>query len=223
MKDDDIDFTDMNDDVDDGIEFEFYSDLGKQRKKTRSDLKELQSSETASKFKKEIYDWVQCAVVALLCCMIAFVFVAQSIGVIGTSMLPTLHDGDKVIASNLFYTPSAGDIIILTKSSFSDEPIVKRVIATEGQTVDIDFDKGEVRVDGVPLEEDYIAELTRRALDFKGPVTVPEGCVFVMGDNRNGSTDSRDSRIGMVDTRCILGKVYAIISPLGRLGLVSHA
>ena len=168
----------------------------------------------------EVYDWFQCIVTALLLCVLVFVFLFRVVGVLGSSMVPTLHEGDKIITSNLFYTPEYGDIVVLRKDSFDDDPIVKRVIATEGQTVDIDFDAGIVYVDGVALEENYIAEPTQRALDFSGPVTVPEGCVFVMGDNRNGSTDSRDDRIGCVDTRYIMGKVLFRILPVSGFGSV---
>ena len=168
----------------------------------------------------EVYDWFQCIVTALLLCVLVFVFLFRVVGVLGSSMVPTLHEGDKIITSNLFYTPEYGDIVVLRKDSFDDDPIVKRVIATEGQTVDIDFDAGIVYVDGVALEENYIAEPTQRALDFSGPVTVPEGCVFVMGDNRNGSTDSRDDRLGCVDTRYIMGKVLFRILPISGFGSV---
>jgi signal peptidase I len=98
--------------------------------------------------------------------------------------------------------------------------LVKRIIATEGQVVNIDFDKGIVYVDGVPLEEDYIADLTYNKLDFIGPQTVPSGCVFVMGDNRNASTDSRKTEIGMVDSRLILGKAYMVVYPLNQIRLI---
>jgi len=118
--------------------------------------------------------------------------------------------------------------VVLRKESFKDEPLVKRVIAVAGQTVDIDFGEGVVYVDGKALEEDYVAEPTLRQLDFSGPVTVPEGFVFLMGDNRNDSTDSRSSRIGFVDVRYIMGKAYFLILPgadpvtqkkqLGRIG-----
>ena len=94
-----------------------------------------------------------------------------------------------------------------------EEALVKRVIATEGQVVNIDFDKGVVYVNDEPIEEDYISELTRVKIDFRGPWTVPDGCVFVMGDNRNKSTDSRDKRIGDVDEREIIGRAYAVIYP----------
>ncbi len=169
-----------------------------------------------------IYDWVQCIVVALLLSVFLFVFVGRVIGVVGDSMNNTLFSGDKVIVSNLFYTPEYGDIVILTSPTFGNgnEPIVKRIIATEGQTIDIDFETGTVTVDGQVLQESYIAEptYTYEGVDF--PVTVPEGCVFVMGDNRNASTDSRNPSIGMVDTRCILGKVYLRILPIERFGTV---
>lgn len=161
----------------------------------------------------EIYDWIQCIITALLLGILAFMFLGRVIGVDGTSMVPTLLHGDKVIISNLFYAPRYGDIVVLQTDTFGGDPLVKRIIATEGQTVDIDFTAGVVLVDGVALEETYTADLTFSQEDFSGPVTVPDGCVFVMGDNRNASTDSRDSRVGMVDTRRIIGKVYWIIFP----------
>jgi signal peptidase I len=136
-------------------------------------------------------------------------------------MVPTLHDGDKMIVSNLFYKPKYGDIVVFKTDTYDpDRALVKRVIATEGQEISLDFDRGVVYINGSPIEEDYIAELTTTKLDFIGPQTVPEGCVFVMGDNRNHSTDSRSSAIGPVDTRRILGKVLYRISPLDRFGTV---
>ena len=95
--------------------------------------------------------------------------------------------------------------------------MVKRVIATEGQVINIDFDNGIVYVDGEAIQEDYIMEPTTNKIDFIGPQTVPEGCVFVMGDNRNASTDSRKTEIGMVDSRLILGKAYFVIYPLSQM------
>ena len=171
--------------------------------------------------RNEIYDWIQCVVVALVICVLLFSFFARLIDVIGPSMYPTLEDGDKVLVSNLFYTAKQGDIVIFRKDAYKDEPLVKRIIAVEGQTVDIDFDMGIVYVDGEAIEETYIAELTTgERYDFDGPVTVPKNCVFVLGDNRRHSTDSRYSVIGMIDERCIMGKVYFSIYPLKNFGSV---
>ena len=161
----------------------------------------------------DIFDWVQSMVVALLVCVLLFTFVVRIVNVSGTSMLDTLHNNDRIVISDLFYKPSQGDIIVLRKTSFSDEPIVKRVIALGGQTVNIDFEKGVVYVDGEALDEPYILEPTRRRIDFEDETLVPEGCVFVMGDNRNGSTDSRDLRIGCVDERLIIGKALFLLIP----------
>lgn len=168
----------------------------------------------------ELYDWIQCIVFALVFCVLLFVFIVRLVDVVGTSMVPTLQNSDKMVVSNLFYSPDQGDIIIFKKTEFKDEALVKRVIATEGQTIDIDFDKGIVFVDGVAMDEPYIAELTRNKIDFDGSQVVPDGCVFVMGDNRNNSSDSRDSRIGMVDKRLIIGKVLFRAFPFTAFGSV---
>lgn len=170
--------------------------------------------------KREIYEWIQCLMTALMACVLLFVFFLRTIGVVGDSMTNTLHEGDRIIISNLFYTPEQGDIVVLRKETFREQAIVKRVIATEGQTIKIDFDRGIVYVDGKELNEPYIREPTYAKLDFSGEATVPEGCVFVMGDNRNGSTDSRDDRIGFVDTRCILGRALFRVYPMDVFGKI---
>lgn len=161
----------------------------------------------------ETFDWVQSLTVALLVCVLVFTFVIREVSVSGTSMLDTLYHGDRLLISGLFYTPHQGDIVVLRKESFSSEPIVKRVIALEGQTVNIDFEQGVVYVDGEALDEPYILEPTHRRIDFEEEVLVPDGCLFVMGDNRNGSTDSRDLRIGCVDERLVMGRALLLVVP----------
>lgn len=189
------------------------------RRKRKLTAEELEARELESR--KNAYDWIQCLASALIVCVVIFIFVARVIDVKGTSMYPTLNNQDKMLVSDLFYTPKAGDIVVFKKDQYDPErALVKRVIATEGQEINIDFDRGIVYVDGVALEEDCINELTTTKLDFIGPQTVPDGCVFVMGDNRNMSTDSRKSEIGMVDNRLIIGKVYCVIFPLSSFGLV---
>ena len=131
-------------------------------------------------------------------------------------MVPTLQDGDRLLVTTSLLSGDYeyGDIVIIQKGSFAGgEPIVKRVIATEGQTVDIDFDAGVVYVDGTALEEPYTREPTWTQEGTEFPLTVPEGCVFVMGDNRNDSDDSRDSALGPVDTRCVLGRALLLAVP----------
>ena len=157
---------------------------------------------------KESYEWVQALVCSVLAVVVLFTFVARLIGVDGHSMLPTLQDGDRMLVLNsvLYHDYKYGDVVVLRKDTFLKDPIVKRVIATAGQTVDIDFDSGTVYVEGEPLQEDYINELTFLEEGTEFPLTVPDGHIFVMGDNRNRSSDSRDSNLGTVDTRYVIGR-----------------
>jgi signal peptidase I len=167
-----------------------------------------------------VYDWLESLVSALLICVLLLAFLFRTVIIIGPSMQPTFYDGNRVIISDMFYQPKQGDVVVLRKLAFEEAPIIKRVIAVAGQTVNIDFTKGIVYVDGCALDEPYIAEATHNPLDFDGEITVPDNCVFVMGDNRNNSTDSRRSVIGCVDERYILGKVLLRITPFDKFGLV---
>ena len=162
------------------------------------------------------YEWVQALVCSVLTVVLIFTFVVRIVRVSGESMRETLQDQDMLVVLNnwLCGTYEQGDIVILQRDDFyGGEPIVKRVIATEGQTVDIDFDAGVVYVDGTALEEPYTREPTWTQEGTEFPLTVPEGRIFVMGDNRNDSDDSRDSALGPVDTRCVLGRALLLAVP----------
>lgn len=148
--------------------------------------------------------------------LLAFLLLLRVIVVDGDSMFSTLWDGDYLLlVSNLLYpNPDAGDIVVVSKQSFDDgKPIVKRVIATEGQIVDIDFENGIVYVDGLPIQEDYVNTPTNRQEGMSFPIIVDKGCYFVMGDNRNNSRDSRSPDIGQIDRREILGKAIFLMIP----------
>lgn len=176
----------------------------------------MQEQEKQTAKGRDLYEWVQSLVGSVLVVLAIFTFVIRMMGVDGHSMLNTLQHGDRLLVVNsmLYHDYKYGDIVILRKNGvFDDDPIVKRVIAVEGQTVDIDFAEGIVYVDGEALEEDYIREPTYTAEGTEFPLTVPEGSIFVMGDNRNGSSDSRDYRLGTVDTRYVIGKAAFLIFP----------
>ena len=123
---------------------------------------------SGAKGRAEVYDWIQCIIFALVFCVLLFVFAVRMVNVVGHSMVPTLEQNDKVVISNLFYHPKHGDIVVLRKQTLMEEPIVKRIIATEGQTVDIDFDDGVVYVDGKALDEPYVNEPVHDRENFEG-------------------------------------------------------
>ncbi len=174
----------------------------------------------------EIFDWVDSVVFSIVLMIIIFTLVFRIVGIQGESMENTVMDEEKVVISNVFYTPKQGDIVVISRDYFNslgeqvdgNEPIIKRVIATEGQQVDIDFERGIVYVDNQPLNEPYIKTSTTRQDDVQFPLTVEDGCVFVLGDNRAVSKDSRDSSIGLVNERYVLGKVILRIYPFDRFG-----
>lgn len=173
---------------------------------------------------KEIFEWVQAIVIAFVIAMFLRTYCFTMVKVDGSSMVPTLHDKDMLFVWRMNYEPQVGDIIIFRPAVNENTPYVKRVIATEGQSVNIQYNEqlgyAEVFVDGVKLDEDYINEKIEFGHIGNGvyPCIVPNDCVFVMGDNRNNSSDSRLQSVGMVTEDSIIGKAMARILPLDAIG-----
>ena len=174
----------------------------------------------------ELFEWLQ----MLLCCVVAAVLVFNCVArlsrVDGQSMDYTLQHNELLLVWSLGYTPKQGDIVIVNKTTadfLGEHAIVKRVIATGGQTVDIDYGTGTVYVDGEALDEPYIAGemyLPNSPFMLQTHFEVPEDEVFVMGDNRNHSTDSRDERLGTIHEDYILGRAVAALFPLNKIGIL---
>ena len=175
-------------------------------------------------FAGDLYAWLQALTFALLLLMIIFTFFGRIIGVDGSSMLPTLTNGDLLFLQCAGYEPEQGDVVVLHKSfAATSEPIVKRVVATGGQTVHIDYGTGTVYVDGEALDEPYLGEPMLQPGSPNMQQTdwdVPEDSVFVMGDNRNHSADSREDSLGPVDSDYVLGKALVVLFPFSHFGSI---
>lgn len=193
-------------------------------------------SKSGKSILNDILEIFESVVISVFIVLILFTYIARPVTVDGKSMEPTLHNQDKLIMRTLFYTPKVGDIVIInnqnshTYNISEDEVIegdglkkriIKRVIALGGQEIDIDFETGVVTVDGKQLEEEYIYDLTKtNARAFEYPVKVPEGYIFVMGDNRNNSTDSRDGHVGFVKEEDVLGEAVMRFYPFDQIKLL---
>lgn len=173
--------------------------------------------------KREIFSWVEAIAGAIIVVALIITFIGRPILVDGHSMETTLMNNDRIITTPLYLSLEHNDIVVIRRKG--DLPLVKRVIALEGETVDFNYARGVVTVDGKTLAEPFLPETMRepvyRTITF--PATVPEGFVFVMGDNRNNSDDSRDPAIGMIDKRNIMGKALFRIWPMEKMGKIDQA
>ena len=171
-----------------------------------------------------LYCWAQALIAAVVGVVLLFTFAVRLIGVSGPSMQDTLYTGDRLLVLNaMFCDFKAGDVVVINDYNAEpqlNETLVKRIVAVGGQTVDIDFYTGVVYVDGQALDEPYTKEATYTAEGTEFPLTLAEDEVFVMGDNRNHSSDSRDSRIGLIDERYIMGRTFFRLAPLDEIGML---
>ena len=196
--------------------------------KSKKQIKETRS------FWNEVYEWIDCAVVTIIALLMVFTFLFNQVKIDGGSMNDTLLNQDRVIVSNVFYKPKYGDIIVISSEVYDDTPIIKRVIATEKQWVDIQDGKvyvGDSKDDMRRVGDEFlntynINKGTASVLSggiyghHQYPLEVPEGCVFVLGDNRDVSLDSRTASVGFVDEDQILGKALYRIYPFDRFGSI---
>lgn len=166
-----------------------------------------------------VYDWIRCVIFAIAIVVVCLTFVFRLVEVDGSSMDDTLNNKDKVIVTNLFYTPHDNDIVVISHGEQYDKPIIKRVIATEGQTIKLDYENDKIIVDGVVIPESYIKGTTfsNRKGDYDVPEVVPKGKIFVMGDNRLVSLDSRYKQIGLIDVNNVIGKAQIVAFPFDRI------
>lgn len=170
---------------------------------------------------KSFYEIIESLYTSFIIITLIILFLLRAVSVDGTSMVPTLQDKEKVITTNLFYTPSKGDVIVIDKNNHFKKPLVKRVIATGGDTIKIDYTTGNVYVNGTLLTEPYISEKITPSNDKLLEMTVPKNHLFVMGDNRNASSDSRDADLGVINEKTVLGKALFIIFPFKNFGKVN--
>lgn len=188
-----------------------------------ADVKKSTDTDGKKKFYLSVYDFVSVVMSSFIIIAIIFTFAFRLVGVDGTSMTDTLQHGDWLITvqkSEYKY----GDIVVITQDSYFHKPLIKRVIATGGQTIDFDYDTATVYIDGKAIDEPYLKEdfLLEKGDYREFPYTVPEGYLFCMGDNRNGSTDSRSYYVGDIDERYIMGKAVLRVLPFGNFDIYDY-
>ena len=183
---------------------------------------ELSSRKQGQKAAVAVFEYLETLITAAIIVVLLCTFAIRMVRVDGQSMMPTLENGDFLISYHALYRPQRGDIVVITKPNEVSTPLIKRVIAVGGDEIDIDFEEGVVILNGEALVESFALEPTHyqpaELLQF--PLTVPQGQVFAMGDNRNHSSDSRDARIGLIDERYIMGKTFFRLAPFSQLGPV---
>lgn len=184
-------------------------------------MEENKEIKTKSQKGSSLFDFASIVMTGIVAIAVVFTFFFRTATVSGRSMLPTLSNGDMLMVTAFDNTHEAGDIVVITQPNAFNEPIIKRIVAVGGQTVDIDFEEGIVYVDGQPEKVTYtLNSPTYAQEDFSGPVTIPKGYLFVMGDNRNDSTDSRSNMVGLIDERYVYGTVVGRLSPPGNWEVV---
>ncbi len=167
----------------------------------------------ATKFSIFLFENLEAVVYALIVVVFFMTFFFRIISISGISMLDTLHDFDKVLVRRFNYKPKCGDVVIIRRGQYINQPLVKRIIATEGQSLNIDYKNQSVTVNGLKIKEDYLKEPMIYQSDDYIPKIIPKGYCFVMGDNRNKSLDSRSGTVGLIENKNIIGKaVFTIFS-----------
>lgn len=187
--------------------------LKKESSKNKADA--ISDVKVRKGFWEIIYEWMDSFVFSIILILLVFTFCFRIVGVDGESMMPTLDHGNWLTVKAVNTEINRGDIVVVTQPNNLNEPLIKRVIAIGGDSLKIDFVTGEVEVNGRVIDEPYIMEETHNRGDFNAPVIIPEGYVFVMGDNRNNSLDSRFDSVGVIDERYILGVADKRIYPFG--------
>lgn len=198
-----------------------------------------ENSEKNSSFLRDVAEVIESTIITVFLIVMVFTYILHPVNVVGHSMENTLFDGDRIFMTTVYPNISYGDIVIINNdaaflldangnvmkkditNSRLNECIIKRVIAEPGQTIDIDDETGEVSINGNKIDEPYIKELARSGGVFDYPITVPEGYYFVMGDNRNNSSDSRDGDVGFIKKNQIYGKALVRYAPFKEFKLLT--
>ena len=224
------DFDSETEHDDDIFENKFKSAFEDDKPKSKSSKKFLAVSPESGV--AGAYDWIRCVLFSVAIVVFCLTFIFRLVEVDGPSMNDTLYNKDKVIITDLFYTPHNGDVIVIAHGAHHPEPIIKRVIAHGGQTIRLDYDNETLYVDGVIMNEPYIKDGITFTLDSKnrgsnylplnddGSFVIPEGKLFVMGDNRQVSLDSRREDIGLIDRTDVIGKAQFVVFPFDHFGNV---